>query len=53
MSSHIEIDVKRLLNRCEEMANEDPNKDWRLKKYLESLEAMLLELQKQPTLVNL
>lgn len=45
---HDETNIKRLLKRCEEMSNqkfeEEVEIDWRLKKYIESLENMLEDL---------
>lgn len=46
MSSKLEIDVRGLLLHCEELANED-QKDWRLKKYIKSLDTMIQELSEQ------
>lgn len=44
MSTKLEIDVRGLLAHCEELASDD-DKDWRLKKYIKSLDTMIQELQ--------
>lgn len=46
MTSKLEMDVRGLLAHCEELANED-SKDWRLKKYIKSLDTMIGELDEQ------
>lgn len=46
MSSKLEINIRSLISHCEEMAN-DNNKDWRLKKYIKSLDTMILEFQEE------
>lgn len=46
MSTKLEIDVRGLLAHCEELANTDGS-DWRLKKYIKSLDTMILELDEQ------
>ncbi|XP_071556688.1 vesicle transport protein USE1 [Temnothorax nylanderi] len=43
--TRLEINVKRLLTRCELIAKDDPNKDWKLEKYILSLDDMMKELQ--------
>lgn len=47
MNSKLEMDVRGLLSHCEELANAD-NSDWRLKKYIKSLDTMIQELDEQP-----
>lgn len=47
MSAKLENDVRGLLSHCEELANEDV-KDWRLKKYIKSLDIMIQELDEHP-----
>jgi unconventional SNARE in the endoplasmic reticulum protein 1 len=44
MSSTLEINIRSLLTNCEEMASAD-NKDWRLKKYIKSLDVMINEFE--------
>jgi Membrane fusion protein Use1 len=44
MSSTLEINIRSLLASCEDMASAD-NKDWRLKKYIKSLDVMINELE--------
>lgn len=46
MSTKLELDVRGLLAHCEELAQED-DKDWRLKKYIKSLDTMIQELDEQ------
>lgn len=46
MSSNLEINIRSLISQCEEMANEN-NKDWRLKKFIRSLDTMINELQSE------
>lgn len=49
--SRDEINIKRLLNRCEEMSKQkDENEDmeWRLEKYIESLEGMINDINNKP-----
>ncbi|XP_015584925.1 vesicle transport protein USE1 [Cephus cinctus] len=47
-TSRLEINVRRLLNRCELMATEDPQNDWRLEKFIFHVEDMVKELQTLP-----
>lgn len=51
MTAKLEIDVRGLLSHCEELANEDGN-DWRLKKYIKSLNTMIQELDEQEEYVK-
>ncbi|KAG7203269.1 hypothetical protein KM043_010363 [Ampulex compressa] len=44
----LEVNVTRLLKRCELMAKDDPHKDWKLEKYILSLDDMMKELQALP-----
>lgn len=44
MGSKLEMDVRGLLAHCEELAD---SKDWRLKKYIKSLDTMIDELDGQ------
>ncbi|XP_015118057.1 vesicle transport protein USE1 [Diachasma alloeum] len=46
--SRVEINTRRLLGRCELMAKENPNRDWRLEKYILALDDLLKKLQTQP-----
>ncbi|XP_012223463.1 vesicle transport protein USE1 [Linepithema humile] len=46
--SRLEINVKRLLTRCELIAKDDPHKDWKLEKYILALDDMMNKLQAQP-----
>ncbi|XP_055609529.1 vesicle transport protein USE1 [Uranotaenia lowii] len=46
MSSKLEINVRSLIAQCEEMIGED-GQDWRLKKYIRSLDTMIFELEQQ------
>lgn len=50
MSTKLEINIRSLISHCEEMAN-DNNKDWRLKKYIKSLDTMILEFQEDELVV--
>lgn len=44
--SRLEININLLLKKCEEMAKKDSIDDnWRLKKYVECLAQMLIELK--------
>lgn len=45
-TTKLEIDVRGLLVHCEELAMNDEN-DWRLKKYIKSLDTMVQELDEQ------
>ncbi|XP_076813177.1 vesicle transport protein USE1-like isoform X1 [Clavelina lepadiformis] len=45
--SRNEINLIRLLARCEEMAAKNEDDDWRLEKYVETLEQLLQETSKQ------
>lgn len=47
-ASRLEINVERLLNKCEIMANDDLNRDWRLETYIKSLEKMIKDLHSMP-----
>ncbi|XP_064475018.1 vesicle transport protein USE1-like isoform X2 [Ornithodoros turicata] len=44
--SRLELNFCRLLERCESIADDRKSNDWRLEKYLQSLEDMLVELGK-------
>ncbi|XP_033311919.1 vesicle transport protein USE1 isoform X1 [Bombus bifarius] len=46
--SREEIDIRRLLTRCEIMAKDDPHKDWKLEKYILALDDMIKQLQTLP-----
>lgn len=46
--TRLEINIKRLLTRCELIAKDDPHKDWKLEKYILSLDDMMNELQTLP-----
>ncbi|XP_058460035.1 vesicle transport protein USE1 [Malaya genurostris] len=46
MTSKLEINVRSLIAQCEEIATVD-KLDWRLKKYIRSLDTMILELGEQ------
>ncbi|KDR10759.1 vesicle transport protein USE1 isoform X2 [Zootermopsis nevadensis] len=46
--SKLEVNLRRLLSQCENMAKEDPQKDWRLDKYIGALDEMVTNLQKLP-----
>lgn len=46
MTSKLEINVRSLLKQCEEMATVD-QQDWRLSKYIKSLDTMIQELEEQ------
>lgn len=50
MSTKLEINIRSLISHCEEMAN-DNNKDWRLKKYIKSLDTMISEFQEDELVV--
>lgn len=43
--SRTEINIRRLLGRCELIAKEDAHNNWRLEKYIFALENMVKELQ--------
>ncbi|KAL6256117.1 hypothetical protein P5V15_012240 [Pogonomyrmex californicus] len=43
--SRLEVNVRRLLARCELIAKDDLHKDWKLEKYILSLEDMMNTLQ--------
>ncbi|XP_076392474.1 vesicle transport protein Use1 [Megachile rotundata] len=47
--SREEINIRRLLTRCELMAKDDPHKDWKLEKYIFALDDMIKELQTIPS----
>lgn len=44
--SRLEVNLRRLLCQCENMAKEDLEKDWRLDKYIGALDEMVINLQK-------
>lgn len=44
MSAKLELTIRGLLKHCEEAANED-NTDWRLKKYIRTLDGLLADLE--------
>ncbi|XP_055526768.1 vesicle transport protein USE1 [Wyeomyia smithii] len=46
MTSKLEINVRSLIAQCEEIVSAD-KQDWRLKKYIRSLDTMILELEEQ------
>lgn len=46
MTSKLEINVRSLIAQCEELASVD-QQDWRLKKYIKSLDTMISELEDQ------
>lgn len=46
MTSKLEINVRSLIAQCQEMVLVD-GQDWRLKKYIKSLDTMILELEEQ------
>ncbi|KAG8041866.1 hypothetical protein G9C98_007170 [Cotesia typhae] len=46
--SRSEINVKRLLGRCELLAKEDSHQDWRLEKYINALDDAIKKLQTLP-----
>lgn len=47
--SRLEMNVRQLLNKCELIAKQEPiDGNWRLKKYIESLTAMITELKTGP-----
>lgn len=46
MTSKLEINVRSLIAQCEELASVD-KQDWRLKKYIKSLDTMISELEEQ------
>ncbi|CAL7948523.1 unnamed protein product [Xylocopa violacea] len=43
--SREEVNIRRLLTRCELMAKDDPYKDWKLEKYILALDDMVKQLQ--------
>ncbi|XP_076547423.1 vesicle transport protein USE1-like isoform X1 [Osmia lignaria lignaria] len=47
--SREEINIKRLLVRCELMAKDDPHKEWKLEKYIFALDDMIKQLQTLPS----
>ncbi|GAB0092408.1 Vesicle transport protein USE1 [Sergentomyia squamirostris] len=49
MSSKLEINVRSFITHCEEMAKND-NKDWRLIKYIKSLDIMIQELEEEQSM---
>ncbi|GLH01277.1 Vesicle transport protein USE1 [Gryllus bimaculatus] len=49
--SRLEVNVRRLLSQCENMAKED-SQDWRLHKYISALDEMVSSLQSQPVKPN-
>ncbi|KAF7394731.1 hypothetical protein HZH66_007905 [Vespula vulgaris] len=46
--SRLEVNVRRLLTRCELMAKDNPQKDWKLEKYILALDEMIKKLQALP-----
>ncbi|XP_046464935.1 vesicle transport protein USE1 isoform X1 [Neodiprion pinetum] len=46
--SRLEINVRRLLTRCEFMAKDDQQTDWRLEKFILALDDLVNELQTMP-----
>lgn len=46
--SKLEINIKRLLTRCELIAKDDPHQDWKLEKYILALDDMINILQTLP-----
>ncbi|XP_053675763.1 vesicle transport protein USE1 [Anopheles nili] len=46
MGSKLEINIRSLIAQCEEIVTENKN-DWRLKKYIRSLDVMVQELEEQ------
>lgn len=50
MSSKLEVNIRSLISHCEEMAKED-KQDWRLKKFIKSLDTMIIELKEDEKLV--
>ncbi|KAJ4447962.1 hypothetical protein ANN_09972, partial [Periplaneta americana] len=50
--SRLEVNLRRLLSQCEHMAKDDPQKDWRLDKYIGALDEMVTDLQKLPKYTN-
>ncbi|XP_076749476.1 vesicle transport protein Use1 isoform X2 [Xylocopa sonorina] len=47
--SREEVNIRRLLTRCELMAKDDPYKDWKLEKYILALDDMVKQLQASPS----
>ncbi|XP_017761114.1 PREDICTED: vesicle transport protein USE1 [Eufriesea mexicana] len=47
--SREEINIRRLLTKCELMAKDDPHKDWKLEKYIFTLDDMIKQLQTLPS----
>ncbi|KAK0178430.1 hypothetical protein PV328_002379 [Microctonus aethiopoides] len=43
--SRIEVNIKRLLTRCELLAKEDSHHNWRLEKYIHALDGAMTKLQ--------
>ncbi|XP_022096653.1 vesicle transport protein USE1-like [Acanthaster planci] len=50
MASRLEINLQRLLTRCEAMAGEQDHGDWRLEKFVGALQEKLAELKRSPSL---
>uniref|UniRef100_U5EV67 Vesicle transport protein USE1 n=1 Tax=Corethrella appendiculata TaxID=1370023 RepID=U5EV67_9DIPT len=46
MTSKLEINIRSLIAQCEEIVNTDQD-NWRLKKYIKSLDTMIRELEEQ------
>lgn len=44
MTSNLEINIRSLISQCEEMVEQN-SQDWRLKKYIKSLDTMIHELE--------
>ncbi|XP_063226086.1 vesicle transport protein USE1 [Bacillus rossius redtenbacheri] len=47
--SRLEINFRRLLSQCEQLAKDDQQNNWRLEKYVGSLDEMVADLQKLPS----
>ncbi|XP_011858277.1 PREDICTED: vesicle transport protein USE1-like [Vollenhovia emeryi] len=47
--TRLEINIERLLRRCELIAKDDPYKDWKLGKYIHSLITMMKKLESLPS----
>jgi hypothetical protein len=44
MAAKLELNIRTLLNTCEQLAKEEEQK-WRLPHYIKSLDSMILELE--------
>uniref|UniRef100_A0A1L8DV14 Vesicle transport protein USE1 n=2 Tax=Nyssomyia neivai TaxID=330878 RepID=A0A1L8DV14_9DIPT len=51
MSSKLEINIRSLIAHCEEMAKVDTT-DWRLKKYIKSIDILIQELQDEEEFIK-